>query len=48
MFQKLKMDSDFPEHEEFSNYIAANRNYFNALELRYTASKAAGKSESGI
>ena len=42
------MDFDFPDHEEFSNYIRDNWNYFNALELRHIASKAAGKSESGI
>ena len=48
MFQRLKMDFDFPDHEEFSNYIRDNWNYFNALELRHIASKAAGKSESGI
>ena len=42
------MDSDFPEHEEFSNYIKAKGNYLNALERRYIASKTAVKSESGI
>ena len=48
VFQKLMMDSDFPEHDEFTQYIAANKNYFDALEKRYIASKVVGKSKTGM